>query len=102
MSSGHGHRAKVPVRALSALALASLSSVYLIVLFCMGSDHRREERAGADLSLLLYDTNNFLENVNVPVAKDRQKDVPAAELKTILMWNGAYDRSKIYDSKTST
>lgn len=80
--------------AVLSFSLASLSSTCLVFLFWMGSDRKEGGK------VQLYDTNNYFENVDVLVAKDRQRS--ANNLKAILMWNGAYDSSKRYDGKLIT
>ena len=37
-----------------------------------------------------YEVNNYFENDNLVILRDRQRDVPQENLKTILMWNDAY------------
>ena len=38
----------------------------------------------------VYEVNNYGPNDNLLVRRDRDRDVPESELKTILMWNDAY------------
>ena len=49
-----------------------------------------EAGGGAVYDSEVYEVNNYGPNDNLLVRRDRARDVPESELKTILMWNDAY------------